>query len=241
MARPPRALVPRLPDDASVGQALDLDKDTRHHLGRVLRLRAGETVELIDGEGGLASAAWTAAGSATLREQVVRAARPATSVSLAVAPPRPSRLDWLVEKAVELGLMDILLLQTEHTARSLQPKRLERLQRKADEALLQCRRLWRVRIHRARALDQVLAAHAGAVWYGRVPADAERETPPHPPAWPTPPRDGEPLRLVVGPEGGLSAAEQSLLDERGARGVCCGQGILRVETAALALAVLAGA
>lgn len=234
MARTPRALLPELPDDAAPGADLPLSADARHHLGRVLRLRPGDPVELLDGRGGLARARWTDAKGVTLQEQLERSARPTPPVRLAVAPPRPSRLDWLIEKAVELGVAEILLLQTEHAERTRQPKRLDRLQRKADEALLQCRRLWRTVVQPPADLDVVLDAHAGAVWFGDAPAEVMA-----PPAAP-PARDERPLLLVIGPEGGLSDTELQRLRARGALAVRCGHGVLRVETAALALAVLAG-
>lgn len=224
VARTPRCLHPEL----HVGE-ISLDRDATHHLGRVLRLNDGEAVELVDGRGGLAHGSWLGGGRVEV-SRVDPAVVPRARRVLAVAPPRPSRLDWLTEKAAELGIHRLQLLDCAHVARPVSENRVARLQRKAGEALLQCRRLHLMQVAPSRSLTEVLdEARGGDVWLAAPPP---AEGPPAPPA-----RD---LLVLVGPEGGFDAAERELALGRGAREVALGHGVLRVETAALAMAVLAG-
>lgn len=236
VSRPPRCLLPTL-DDLRPGARAELPRDQRHHLSRVLRLDRGAPVELVDGRGGLARARWEGDGRLAVTELCPRRARPERRLWLAVAPPRPSRLDWLVEKAAELGVARLTLVSTRHAARDVGAARLERLARKAREALEQCRRLHALALDGPRPLTDLLsAAEAGdaerprALWVAHPPDGAALDGAP-----PPVPDDG-PLLAVVGPEGGLAADELEQLERAGARRVALGRGVLRVETAALALA-----
>lgn len=264
MARIPRCLVQSL-------DAPELDTATRHHLGKVLRLAPDAPLELVDGRGGLASARWAGKAPPVVQGETSRVPPPRDPVWLAVAPPRPSRLDWLVEKAAELGVDRLLLTRTEHAARSIGEARTLRLQRKAHEAMLQCRRLHGLQVVAERPLAKVLdeARDAGAdLWAALAPADdgtphSEDPNAPAPPggsggsaggsmgesmgASAAAPVDGDrhglprrtpetPLLAVVGPEGGFSPDEIDQLTSRGAHAIHLGAGVLRVETAALALA-----
>lgn len=222
--------IPRCLVDDLAPERIALDEATRHHLARVLRVRAGDPLELVDGAGGLARARWEPDGHArVITREAVLPADPSALV-LAVAPPRLPRLEWLVEKACELGVGELVLLRTSRAERLPGEGRLARLQRKADEALLQCRRLHRMPVRPPVPLPALLEApRAGALWLGMPPQEGLP---------PTPPRSG-PLLGLVGPEGGFSDAEERLAREAGAVPVALGRTVLRVETAALALAVLA--
>jgi len=232
VSRTPRCLLPDLAHLAE-GDRARLEREQRHHFGRVLRLRDDAPVELVDGAGGLVRGRWCAGGEVLVTEVCPSAPPPRAGLHLAVAPPRPSRLDWLVEKAAELGVSRLTLLDTRHAAREVGPGRLERLQRKAGEALQQSRHLHALRLDGPLGLSELLAARGEAsLWVCHPPADGCASTPP-----PAPPADA-PLLALVGPEGGLSDAELEQLDAAGAARVALGAGVLRVETAALALAVL---
>jgi len=225
MAHVARCLVDDLQPDE-----IALSREALHHLRDVLRLRAGEPLELVDGRGGLAHALLAGDRARVQRREPPEPAG-ARPVRLAVAVPRLPPLEWLVEKACELGVAELFPLLTRHGERGVSDSRLPRLQRLADEALLQCRRLHRLRVHAPAALPELLALpRAGSLWLAAPPAHG---------AGP-PPRVGEGGVLAcVGPEGGFSDDEQRLLLGAGALPVSVGRTILRVETAALALAVLA--
>lgn len=232
MARIPRCLVTSLDQP-------ELDSATRHHLARVLRTPLGAPLELIDGHGGLLAARWNGGPRPDFDESAAWVPAPSDPTWLAVAPPRPSRLDWLVEKAAELGVDRVLLTHTSHAARTIGKARVLRLQAKANQALLQCRRLHALEVVAERPLLAVLdeaAASVADLWVAAAPEEAGR-TGPTAQELQLPPRTpGTPLLGVIGPEGGLSSEELELLATRGAQPVSLGSGVLRVETAALALA-----
>jgi len=231
LPHPPRSLV----DDLQADE-VTLDPRARHHLERVLRVRSGERVELVDGRGGLALARWTDAGRARIEERRPPEPPPRDAVVLAVAPPRLPRLEWLVEKACELDVAGLQLLDTARAERLPGEGRLERLQRIADEALVQCRRLHRMPVHAPIGLDELLARpRPGELWLAQPP----RPPAPAPGAAPARRRTG--LLVLVGPEGGFDPAEEQAALAAGATPVALGATTLRVETAALALAVLAHA
>ena len=126
--------------------------------------------------------------------------------------------------------ISIALLITEHGERSVGAGTLCKLARKADETLLQCRRLFSMTIARPRILGDVLDAHDDhQIWLATPHRDTDRG----------PSRDGRPLLILVGPEGGWSEPEFSQMQSRGAQPVTLGSTVLRVETAALALAAVA--
>jgi len=211
---------------------LRVDRAGVHHFERVLRLEPGEPIELVDGHGGLARARWGRRGVLTQVVVAPRTAPPTAPFVLAVAPPRPSRLDWLVEKAAELGVSRLQLLKTQHSGRDVSTSRLEKLTRKAGEALMQCRRLHQMEIAPSASLEAVLNSWSGAApWLaspGAATAPAVGST-----------TEPAPLLGLVGPEGGWHDDELSLAQDSGAVPVGLGSGVLRVETAALALAVIA--
>lgn len=233
MRRPPRCLVGSLEEDV-----VALHDEARHHLRRVLRLRAGAPLELVDGRGGLARASLREDGRARIEAREPVAPPPAAPVHLVCAIPRRPRLDWLVEKATELGVASLRLARTEHGEHAVPPARLQRLRRKADEALAQSRRLHRMALEPARPWPAcVRAPGADELWLGSAPGD---------PALPAGravrapgPRAGRVLGLLVGPEGGLTSDEVDAALAAGARPVRLGAHVLRVETAAIALAAVA--
>ncbi len=229
MPQPPRCLVPDVDHDP-----IQLDAGARHHLGRVLRMRPGDALQLVDGRGGLADARWAGTAPAIERRHP-RRAPPADGVTLAVAVPRLPRLDWLVEKAAELDVAALRLLETEHGQRAVSAGRIERLARKADEALLQCRRLHRLAIHAPAPLAAVLDDHRShELWLAAPGADEGAA-----PGAEASGRRGGPLLVLVGPEGGFSQDEIEWAQAAGARRATLGHTVLRVETAALALAARA--
>jgi 16S rRNA (uracil1498-N3)-methyltransferase len=236
-ASPARCLV----DDLSVaarGDVLSLGERARHHLDHVRRLRAGDAVELRDGRGGAAEARWRTDGRVELVAAPELSPPPAHPLWLAVAPPRLPRLDWLVEKATELGVARLLLLDVAQAQREVRQARQARLQRKADAALLQCGRRHALELDGPWTLERVLDLAAPAPG-GGPPGAALWLADPQAGAAPPVPRPAGPLLALVGPEGGFTGAERQAALDAGARPVALGPHVLRVETAALALAAWA--
>jgi 16S rRNA (uracil1498-N3)-methyltransferase len=113
-ARP--AMIPRLftPLELSQGVLLELDGAASHHAIRVLRLGIGATIELFDGRGGAASAIIASTSPATVRVERLhaRTAAPALHLTLAQCISAAEKMDWTIEKAVELGVAAIVPLQS---------------------------------------------------------------------------------------------------------------------------------
>jgi 16S rRNA (uracil1498-N3)-methyltransferase len=195
-----------------------LDADASHHLARVLRLRRGQPVTITDGFGRWRSTVFGDDGvEATGDVVIVRRRDPPLTV--AVAPPKGDRLEWLVAKCTEVGIDRLVVLEAEHSVVRWSGERLERqldrLRRISVEASMQSRRVWLPQIVGPLPALEVLPGFAVAEPGGRplVPTD---------------------VAIAVGPEGGWSPKEL----EVAAATVSLGPNVLRVETAAVAAAAL---
>jgi 16S rRNA (uracil1498-N3)-methyltransferase len=195
-----------------------LPADALHHLLRVLRLRDGEPVTVTDGRGRWRECVVTGTSvEATGDVHVVEQRDPVLTV--AVAPPKGDRLEWLVAKCTEVGIDRILLLDAERSVVRWKgdraDKQLDRLRRIVVEASMQSRRVWLPEL--AGPLPAASVLPEAAV--------AEPEGAPVTAGVPT---------IAIGPEGGWSPGELAAA----AATVSLGDQILRVETAAVAAAVL---
>jgi 16S rRNA (uracil1498-N3)-methyltransferase len=199
-------------------EAPALDGDAFHHLARVLRLRRGNVVTLTDGAGRWRSAVFTGDG-VEATGPVETTAPPDRLLTIAVAPPKGDRLEWLVAKCTEVGIDRFVLLDAEHSVVRWSGERgerqLTRLNRIAVEASMQSRRVWLPQITGPVPALDVLPAIAAAEPGGRSVAAVD-------------------TAIAVGPEGGWSPKEL----EVAASVVALGPHVLRVETAAIAAAVL---
>lgn len=165
--------------------------------------------------------------------EVRQAPAPTRSVSLVVAACKGPRLDWLVEKITELGVSRLILTDFDHSVVRVGPQHLDRLNRVALETCKQCRRAWRPRLELAPSpLDAAAARRDAAL----LVAHRQDEAPPLG-VWLA--QHGQAATdcvAVVGPEGGLSLHELDALRHAGGKFVRLGEHVLRVETAALAVA-----
>jgi 16S rRNA (uracil1498-N3)-methyltransferase len=156
---------------------------------------------------------------------VVEAATRDAPLTLAVALPKGDRQKWLVEKLTELGVPRLVPLVTTRGVAEATPAAVERLGRSVIEACKQCGRDTLMAIAEPRTVAEVVAAHRATG--GIVVAD----------------RGGAPLAgfdrpvvALVGPEGGFTAEELAAVEAAGGRRVSLGPHVLRIETAAIALA-----
>lgn len=216
-----------------------LDGPESRHLAVVCRLRPGDAVCLFNGDGQEYAAMITAVGRRDVELEVTGVTAPQRELGfrLAVAAPLPKgdRAQFLIEKLTELGVTTFVPLRTQRSVVHPGANKLDKLQRQVIEASKQCGR------------NTLLAIEAPAVWdeFCRRVDLPELRILGHP---------GEDadsgLRsfaarqdvvVAVGPEGGLTDEEVDLATGHGWRRLDLGSRILRVETAAVALAVLAGA
>ncbi|MCS6911663.1 MAG: 16S rRNA (uracil(1498)-N(3))-methyltransferase [Myxococcales bacterium] len=220
------------------GETLSLGAEGRHRLLRVLRLSAGDRVLLLDGSA-RAEAVLLADGALRIERREPAAALPGR-VMLLLALLKGDKMDWVVQKAVELGVGRLLPVACARSVRRLEPARARmqqrRWQRIAMAAAEQCRRDDVPAIELPCDLETAMAEAQQAplrllVWEGAAGPPLRASLPPAPPAR---------IALLVGPEGGLAPEEVAAARQAGF--ILCGLGprILRAETAALAaLAVLA--
>ena len=226
-AWPPRSLARLYVDPPlSAGVAVGLDAAQANYLGNVLRLKEGGEVLLFDGVSG----EWLARVVEVARKRMIlgvveatRAQEAACELTLAFAPVKKGRVDWLVEKAVELG---VARLQPVITRRTIVDKlNLERMRAHIVEAAEQCGRTALATIAEPVKLDAFLRGVEGALYFadetGGKPAGSAFKP--------------GPATILVGPEGGFTVEEaEAIRALPNAKAISLGPRILRAETAALA-------
>jgi 16S rRNA (uracil1498-N3)-methyltransferase len=217
---------------------IELEWQQAHHLGSVLRLAPGAGVAVFNAADGewLCRIEEIGKGKARLRaEKQLRPPEPkdAYDLWLLFAPIKRARLDWLVEKATELGVAALLPVWTART--QVERVNLDRLRAHAVEAAEQSERLSVPDLRAPERLDRLLATWPGArrlvvcdeSGAGEPISDAAARLPPGP------------MALLVGPEGGFDETE---LDAFGKLSfvtrVGLGPRVLRAETATLAAVAL---
>lgn len=225
-----RVLVPR---GSAVGQRASLAEDEAHHL-RVRRAHEGEAVEVLDGAGLTGRGRLVRARAEWLVEIESAERQPVgPELILAVAAGDRERFTWMAEKAVELGVTEIVPLETSRTlgvATRLRATHTEKLRRIVLEATKQCGAAWAPEVQTPSPLADFLARPlGGAGWL----ADAAGEMPPAQ-------LERTPLSVVIGPEGGFTTEERAEILSSGYRPVVLGSNTLRFETAAVAAAATIG-
>lgn len=228
---------PRTP--AAAGQLVALDERRSHHLVRVLRLGAGAALEAFDGQGGAFAATIDTADPRRcllrLGEPIARAVESPLHITLAQCLSTADRMDWTIEKAVELGANAIVPLSSARSQVRLDAARaarkLEHWRHIVESA---CTQSGRARLPALSPLQPLrdyisAASQAAAEPVRRLVLDPEAGTPLSSSAV-----RGVPLVLLVGPESGLSADELQAARDAGFAPVALGPRILRTETAGLA-------
>ena len=212
-----------------------LDAEESRHAVRVLRLREGDELNVTDGKGNLYTChIVTADDRACVVECVSNSSNQAikqSNIHLAVAPTKnPSRMEWLVEKAVEIGVGEITLLNCDHSERSfLKTDRLEKL---AISAMKQSLHTLLPEIHPAVNLKEWLNSQFSILNSQlKFIAHCEADKPRTPLA--TALQPGHDVVVLIGPEGDFSEGEIALALDCGFQPVSLGPSRLRTETAAL--------
>lgn len=240
-----RLLCPELP---RLGNPTRLPPTEAGHALRVLRLRDGDTIECLNGKGRSAIARLQVRGEEVLlflHEEYETDVRPVESeevpICLEMAILKGDAMEWVVEKAVELGIKQLIPLATAHTVVQIDRKGpaafQERWQKIADQALKQSGRLHRLNVatplHLEERLTQ-LPSHAQSprLWFDESLRARDSGLLP----WLGKNPDWKELALLIGPEGGWSESERELLTRAsGSATFRLGLGplTLRAETAAL--------
>ena len=225
----------------SAESLLELDNDKARYLGRVLRLRIGDGLLIFDGEGNEYAATIGAIGktSATLRIGSKTASRTETGlrVHLVQGISRAERMDFVVQKATELGVKRITPVLTEYGVVKLDAERAEKRRDHWQKvAVSACEQSGRVRLP---LIDTPTPLNA---WFGNKPEHVDAELILRPGATTPLARIDAPetkVCVLIGPEGGFSDTEYEDALVAGFRPVSLGPRVLRTETAAVAaLAIL---
>jgi len=236
--------IPRIyhPSQLTSGNRIELSDTAANHVARVLRLPVGAPLILFNGKGGEFTATISTIDKRRVNvdigifHNIER--EPPLQLWLAQGISRGERMDYTIQKAVELGVSRIIPLFTEHCGVRLDGERLEKRIRHWQGVIVgACEQCGRNR------LPQVDPALSFSQWL-TMPADGLRLVL-------TPEADHSlsqlaaptgPITLLIGPEGGLSEQEIELAQQSGYTGLRLGPRILRTETAAVAtLAAIQGA
>ncbi len=227
-------------DGCASGAEIQLDADRARYLGRVLRLRAGDSVRVFDGSGKEFQATLLRIGKSTAALAIGEASMPATESDLKLhlvqGVSRGERMDFVVQKAAELGVKRITPVLTEHGVVKLDAQRAEKRrahwQKVAASACEQCGRV------RLPLVDAPVPLNA---WLGQSPPRADIELilkPGAPSSLNSVEAPDTKICILIGPEGGFSDSEYDDAAIAGFSPVSLGPRILRTETAAVAALAL---
>jgi 16S rRNA (uracil1498-N3)-methyltransferase len=223
----------------AAGGRRTLEGDAANHIARVLRLRPGDALTLFDGGGGEHAArieeVRQGAVIVTVGERADPARESPLQLTLAQGVSRGERMDWVVQKATELGVSRIVPVLTERSVVKLDARQSQRkLQHWQGIAVAACEQSGRDRIPEIAAprglhdllgdlrpgVTRLLLSPAAGLRLGQLPAP-----------------EGE-VVVLIGPEGGLAQTEQRAALAAGFAAVGLGPRVLRTETAAVAALTL---
>lgn len=235
MSKPPRFFI--TPDQVHGSQIAVSGEDLRH-IRMVFRKQPGDMLCLLDGQGREYTARIVRIERAAIVTEIVSESRREVRyplITLGQGLPKSDKMDWIVQKATELGVATIVPLVTERTIVKIrdEEKRVSRWQKIAREAAMQSNRPDIPNVDKIRTYHDFL-----------MTPDPEPRT-----LLLLPWEEGtEPIKnvlrehpkikkivVLIGPEGGFSVSEAEMAKEKGFHPVSLGRNILRTETAAMAV------
>ena len=215
-----------------------LPQEEAGHAIRVLRLKEGDTIFLIDGEGGIHQAQVTLATNKKCEYQITESlpcSSPQfpTRIHIAIAPTKMmERMEWMAEKATEIGIDELSFLESQYSER--RTMRCDRIEKTVISAMKQSRKAWKPVINDLMPLKKFLdAPREGRKFichcHNEIPRkDLNKEILSH---------KGEAsqkdVTILIGPEGDFSKEEVEYALTLGYESVSLGESRLRTETAAL--------
>ena len=214
----------------NVGDKVSLEKNNEHHLLKVLRFPVGNNIILFNGDGFDYQAIVTSTKKTYEVEVVSQQKNESESsldLTLAQGITKGEKMDFLIQKAVELGVTRIIPIQAEHCVVRLKTdkvaKRIDHWQKIANHACGQSGRSVIVDVSLPKTLTELLNKpnHNGFVLHHRAKENLQIMKKP------------SKATILIGPEGGLSDAEIKQAIEAGFQPLLLGKRILRTETASL--------
>ncbi len=225
--------------DAITPPTIRITGDLLHHLRKSLRAHAGDVLVLNDG---CRSRYWVEVTHVTAQiidtriiDQHTQPTSKTLPIVLGQALIKGDKMDWVIQKATELGVATIVPIHSTHSVIKLNPERLEhqraRWERIARDAAQQSERWTIPTIADPTNLAGICRQYASSPLKSIL---AERSSCPSLATVPIPPDSQHPIVVLVGPEGGWAPDEQRLAQEQGFLPLTLGPRILRAETAAIA-------
>lgn len=214
------------------GRQVELDDSSCRYISQVLRLRTGQTLILFNGDGRDLEAQLTSCNRRSCTAQIIRETSyeqpPLLNLHLGIGISRGERMDFAIQKSVELGVTTITPLSTKRSMVQLKAdrreKRLAHWQGVIRSACEQSGRSLLPQLHPPAGLTDWLAGCAGGLMLYHKAEDTLS----------TRPDPGGNLNLLIGPEGGLNESERIQAVASGFTGVRLGPRVLRTETAPIA-------
>lgn len=224
------------PDIEATGE---LPSDESTHCARVLRHRAGDEVYVVDGKGSVFTCRVTDDNPRRVKVEIISKYQElphwGRNITLAVAPTKNAdRMEWLVEKATEMGVDRVVLLRCEHSERRV--LKTDRLKRVMAGAMKQSLKAQLPIIEGPVDINSFITSLPAdsCRWIAHCESDRERHA-----LMGNMPMPGQDVVILIGPEGDFSPQEIDLALQYGFTPVTMGASRLRTETAAMfALAAL---
>lgn len=226
-----------VPDAANIRE---LPADEATHAVRVLRLSEGDEMMLMDGQGTFYRAVVTVASNHhcmyDIQETLLQDRTWQGHIHLAIAPTKLiERMEWMIEKAVEIGVDEISFLNCKFSER--QVVKVPRLEKIAVSAMKQSRKAWKTVLHEMQSFEDFIATERQrgkyiAHCYEEVPREGLFDLLKKQPA-------ADDVTIMIGPEGDFSIDEVREAVSCGWKSVHLGTSRLRTETAGLSAVMMA--
>jgi 16S rRNA (uracil1498-N3)-methyltransferase len=211
-----------------------LDENDSKHCVKVLRKKKGDEIQVLNGQGSVFTCRITDPNPRACRVEVVKEEivprKQKRWVHIAIAPTKNAdRLAYFLEKAVELGVQEITLLETKHSERRVQ--KMERLEKVAVSAMKQSLQTWAPILHEITPFEEFVqnkeVAKTRFIAHLSDSAEAIEHT-----------QLSDKVCILIGPEGDFSDFELDLAKQCGWTNVFMGNSRLRTETAGVVAASL---
>ena len=218
-----------------VENRISLEGDQAYHAIQVMRLKVGDTLTLFNGRGTEHAAVIVGSTKKKLDLEVRSTTHhpPAKKyLSIACALPKGDRQKFLVEKLVELGVSRLIPLQTRRSVAIGNQKVIERMKKHVIESSKQCGRNFLMEIEHQCTVDRLIETvpDSCARFVADPYSDSDLQLA----------DSDEPVVIAIGPEGGFEPGESERFAVANWQPMRMGHHILRIETAAIAAAVLLG-
>ena len=207
-----------------------LPEDEAHHALKVLRKKQGDSIIVVDGKGGWYNTSLNNEDikncKLTIIEKKEKFNRPNQYIHIAIAPPKShDRIEWFVEKAVEIGIQEITFIISQYSERN--DIKLNRIKKRSISSMKQSLGAYLPRINRMIYLDQFIKHCTNSEKYiGYLGSQNAKFLP-------NIANSKNDYSIIIGPEGGFAIEEVELAKNYGFQMVSLGRNRLRTETAGI--------